>query len=160
VLKNAVFGVPSGQEFVRGLFERFSIPPERLDLDGPAEHLMFLARYNDIDVALDTFPYNGATTTTEALWQGVPVLAFTGDRWVARTSASLLREAGLAEFVASDLDAYVAQAIALASDAGTPARLHRLRLTMRERLRAARVCDTAGLTRNLEEIYVRLWRSI
>jgi predicted O-linked N-acetylglucosamine transferase (SPINDLY family) len=156
VLKNAELALPSGRDFVRGLFEQFAVPADRLDLDGPDEHFAFLARYNGIDVALDTFPYNGGTTTMEAIWQGVPVLTFAGDRWVSRTSASLLREAGLAEFVAPDLDGSVARAIALARDPDTPARLDALRRTMRDRLRAAPVCDMAGFTRNLEAIYLQM----
>ena len=69
-----VLGKPSARDFVRGLFARFAIAADRVDLDGPAEHFTFLERYADIDIALDTFPYNGGTTTMEALWQGVPVL--------------------------------------------------------------------------------------
>src|SRR5262249_53003083 len=146
---------PAGRDFVRGQFERFGIRADRLDLEGPAEHFAFLERYKAIDMALDTFPYNGGTTTAEALWQGVPVLAFAGDRWAARISASLLREAGLAEFVASDVEAFVAMAIGLARDPATPDRLDKLRKSMRDRLRASPVCDVARLTRSLEEIYAR-----
>ena len=158
VLKNTLLGQPSCREFVRGLFARFGIPAERVDLDGPDEHFAFLERYLDIDVALDTFPYNGGTTTTEAIWQGVPVLAFAGDRWVSRISASLLRAAGLAEFVASDLEGFVVRAIALARDPDTPARLDAVRRTLRDRLRAAPVCDVPGFARNLETIYFQLWQ--
>jgi predicted O-linked N-acetylglucosamine transferase (SPINDLY family) len=160
VLKNAALAQVSGRRFLCELFQRCAIPADRLDLDGPEEHFAFLARYGDIDVALDTFPYNGGTTTTEALWQGVPVLTFAGDRWVARISASLLREAGLAEFVAPDVDGFVARAIALAHDPGTPARLDALRHTLRGTLRASPVCDIAGLTQNLEEIYISVSRAL
>jgi predicted O-linked N-acetylglucosamine transferase (SPINDLY family) len=158
VLKNTALGQASVREFVCGLFESFSISADRLYLDGPDEHFTFLKRYDDIDIALDTFPYNGGTTTTEAIWQGVPVLTFAGDRWVARTSASLLREAGLAEFVARDVEEFVERGIKLAGDPGTPARLDTLRRNMRCRLRAAPVCDVVRLTRSLEEIYLRLWQ--
>jgi predicted O-linked N-acetylglucosamine transferase (SPINDLY family) len=158
VLKNASLGHASVREFVRGLFGSFSITADRLDLDGPDEHFAFLKRYDAIDVALDTFPYNGGTTTTEAIWQGAPVLTFTGDRWVARTSASLLREAGLAEFVARDIEEFIERGIKLAGDPGTPARLDTLRRNMRSRLRAVPVCDVPRLTRSLEAIYLRLWQ--
>jgi protein O-GlcNAc transferase len=153
ILKNTVLGRPAGRDFVRGLFEKFAIPPERLMLEGPDEHFTFLERYRDIDIALDTFPYNGGTTTAEAIWQGVPVLAFVGDRWAARISASILREAGLSEFVAPDHESFVAQAIALARDPDTPARLAELRRTMRDRLRAGSICDVAGFTGHMEAIY-------
>ena len=156
ILKNVVLGQPAARDFVRGLFEGFGVPADRVDLDGPAEHFTFLERYQDIDVALDTFPYNGGTTTMEALWQGVPVLTFAGDRWAARISTSLLSEAGLSEFVADDLEAYIAQAIALADDASTPARLAALRRTIRGRLRAASVCDVRSFARTVEKEYSRM----
>jgi predicted O-linked N-acetylglucosamine transferase (SPINDLY family) len=158
VLKNAVLGQIAGRDWVRARFAQLGIAEDRLDLAGPDEHFAFLARYGDIDVALDTFPYNGGTTTMESLWQGVPVLTFAGDRWAARISAAMLREAGLAEFVAPDRDGFVAQAIQLAGDPDTPARLDVLRRSMRDRLRAASVCDVATFTRNMEELYLRMWQ--
>jgi predicted O-linked N-acetylglucosamine transferase (SPINDLY family) len=158
VLKNSMLGQASCREFVRELFARSGAPAERLELEGPDEHSAFLRRYDAIDVALDTFPYNGGTTTMEALWQGVPVLTFAGDRWASRISASLLREAGLTEFVAPDLEGFIAQASAMAREPETPARLQVLRRAMRDRLRASRACDVAGLARELEAIYLRLWR--
>jgi predicted O-linked N-acetylglucosamine transferase (SPINDLY family) len=157
LLKNTVLGKASGRDFVSGEFARFGIPRDRLLLEGPDEHYAFLERYRDVDIALDTFPYNGGTTTSEAIWQGVPVLAFVGDRWAARISASLLREAGLAEFVSPDRDAFVAQAIALARDPNMPARLAEIRRMMRNRISRAPVSDVAGFARNMEAIYLQMW---
>ena len=156
LLKSVALGQPEAREFVRGMFARSAVPADRLLLEGPADHYDFLGRYSDVDLALDTFPYNGGTTTTEALWQGVPVLTFSGDRWASRTSASLLREAGLPEFVASDQEGYVAHAIALAHATDTPSRLDQLRRGMRDRLRAAPVCDTIRFARDMEEEYLRM----
>src|SRR5262249_24876901 len=121
LLKSVVLGRPAARDFVQGLFDRNSIPADRIILEGPAAPYSFLERYADIDVALDTFPCNGGTTTMEPLWQGVPLVTFTGDRWAARISASLLQEAGLPEFIAADIEGYIALAIALAGDPGTPA---------------------------------------
>ena len=98
-----------------------------------------------------TFPYNGGTTTTEALWQGVPVLTFNGDRWAGRTSRSLLLAAGLPEWVCNDREGYINAAIRLAHAADTPARLARLRGGLREQVRRSAACDTAGLCRELGE---------
>ena len=95
----------------------------------------------------------------EALWQGVPVLSFTGDRWASRISASLLREAGLADFVAPDLEHHIAQAVALASDPETPTRLKMLRMSLRHRLLAAPVCDVTGFARDMEDAYRAIWQS-
>lgn len=156
VLKSVALASAANRDFVRQLFERFGIASERLDLDGPAEHFQFLEKYREIDLALDTFPYNGGTTTMEALWQGVPVLTFHGDRWASRISASLLRSAGLSEFVATDRNDYVARAIALAGAAETPARLDQLRRRMRDHLRQSRVCDTLAFAREMEQAYVHI----
>ena len=92
VLRNAALSDASNQAHLRSRFT--GIDADRITLLGRAPHEVFLATYDGIDVALDTFPYSGGTTTTEALWQGVPVLTLDGDRWAARTSASLLRAAG------------------------------------------------------------------
>lgn len=106
-----------------------------------------------MDVALDTFPYNGGTTTTEAIWQGVPVITFVGDRWASRTSASILRAGGLGEFVAGDLDGYVALAVRLANSPEERPRLASLRSKLREQLLASSVCDTRRFAREMEGIY-------
>jgi predicted O-linked N-acetylglucosamine transferase (SPINDLY family) len=158
VLKNKVLEKPAARAFVSAQFARFSISPDRLDLEGPAEHFTFLERYSGIDLALDTFPYNGGTTTMEALWQGVPVLCFTGDRWASRISASLVREAGLGEFVAPDLEHHIAQATDMATDPRTPGRLRELRTSMRHRLGSASVCNVSALARNIENAYRIMWK--
>lgn len=153
VLRNSSFGDASNRAAIAARFALHGIAAERLAMDTPAPHLEFLATYDRIDIALDAFPYNGGTTTTEALWQGVPVLAFDGDRWAARTSRSLLLAAGLGDWVARDAEDYVARAIAIGCDAATPARLAALRAGMRDRLAASPACDVAGLCRALEAIY-------
>jgi protein O-GlcNAc transferase len=109
-----------------------------------------------MDVALDAFPYNGGTTTMEALWQGVPVLTFDGDRWAARTSTTLLRRTHLADMVSGSKAEMVAGAITLGRDPDTPARLQSLRQGMRDRLLAAPVCDAPALARAMEDLYARL----
>ena len=150
ILKNAALGSPGVREFVHGLFELHHISPERVHLEGPSDHYRFLETYGKIDIALDTFPYNGGTTTTEAIWQGVPVVAFSGDRWAARTSASILRSAGLGELVGQTLEDYISLAISLAN---SPDRLCDLRRNMRSRLRDSPVCDTQTFARNMERLY-------
>jgi predicted O-linked N-acetylglucosamine transferase (SPINDLY family) len=158
ILKNIVLGSAQNRQFVQGLFGRLQIAPKRVELAGPSEHFEFLQKYAEIDIALDTFPYNGGTTTMEALWQGVAVLTHYGDRWAARISASLLHNALLPEFVAKDLESYVSRAIDLANSPGTPALLAESRQTMRQRLRQAPVCDVHGFARDMEREYLQLWQ--
>jgi predicted O-linked N-acetylglucosamine transferase (SPINDLY family) len=140
---------------VHGLFGKNGIPPTRVRLEGPADHYRFLETYSEIDLALDTFPYNGGTTTTEAIWQGVPVVTFWGDRWASRISASIQRAAKLGAFVANDLDGYISMAIELANSRETLATLRR---DMRERLRGSPICDTPVFARNMEQLYRQLCR--
>ncbi len=114
-----------------------------------------LALYGSVDVALDTYPYNGTTTTCEALWMGVPVVTLAG-RWPAsRVSTSLLRAAGLPELATESEDAYVDVASALVTDA---ARLRELRDGLRARVLASELGDAVGLTRAIEAAYRQMWR--
>ena len=156
LLRNAQLKSGAVQEFVWRQFGERGVSPERIRLQGPAEHYQFLETYGRIDLALDTFPYNGGTTTTESIWQGVPVLTFRGDRWVSRTSASILRAGGLGEFIAPDLDAYVSTAAKMALEPAMRRKLAELRVNMRERLRASPVCDAAAFARNMERLYEQM----
>ena len=150
VLRNGALGSDGVREFVQSLFERRGIARDRLRLYGGTDHFHFLETYGEVDIALDTFPYNGGTTTTEAIWQGVPVVTFGGDRWVSRTSASILKAAGLDGLVANDVDGYLSLAVGLADSVDE---LVNLRRSMRARLIASPVCDTRQFARNMEQIY-------
>ena len=157
IVKNTCLGSRANRDFVEQLLRQHSVPIERVRMEGPAEHYQFLKTYDEIDVALDTFPYNGGTTTTEAIWQGVPVVTFSGDRWASRTSTSILRAAGLTEFVADNLNGYVVLAGRLANSPDTPRKLGTLRREMRSRLLAAPICDTQAFARNMERLYMQMW---
>jgi protein O-GlcNAc transferase len=157
IIRNRAMGDDSSRAALRGRFARHGVEA-RVTLAPGAEHYAFLEGYAAIDVALDTFPYNGGTTTIEAVWQGVPVLTFNGDRWASRTSRSILLPAGLDAWVAPSLRAYIDQAIALASDPATPERLAKLRGSLREQLAGSPVCDTRMLARALEDLYAQMLR--
>jgi protein O-GlcNAc transferase len=137
---------------VRAQFSSAGVAPERVELDGRelsvAAHLALYAR---VDVALDTFPYNGATTTCEALWMGVPVVTLAGETHAARVGVSLLTHLGVTEWIATTPDEYVTIARTLAGDAP---RLAALRTQLRERFRGSALCDAVGFTRSLEKAYV------
>jgi protein O-GlcNAc transferase len=113
-----------------------------------------LRRYNEIDVALDTFPYTGMTTTLDALWMGVPVVSLVGERNLGRAGLSLLTNVGMAELAVPDVDAYVAQAVALSRE---PDRLAGLRQELRSRMQASPLLDAEGFTRRLEQALRDMW---
>ena len=137
------------------VFEREGIDPGRIEFRPYEKAPTYLASYHDIDIALDSFPYNGGTTTCEALWMGVPVVSQCGARHVARLGASILNTIGLGDLVADGAANYVAGAVALARD---PARLRALRSTMRNRMSASPLMDHVGFTRELEAAYRSTWR--
>jgi len=153
LIRNAFLGSRSNRQFLHARLEARGIAGDRITLEGPAPHVEFLQTYDHIDIALDAFPYNGGTTTTEAIWQGVPVVAWRGDRWVSRTSATLLQAAGLDELVADDVPGYISVAASLARE---PEKLVSMRRNMREKLLASRACDTAGFARSMESIYRKI----
>ena len=138
----AAEGVASWRVDVRALVDRTS------------EHL---GAYGEIDVALDTFPYAGTTTTCEALWSGVPVVTLKGEAHAHNVGVSLLRTVGIErECVAKNEEAYVAKCAALAAD---HAALGLMRERMREKMRApGGLCDGEAFTQKLEEAYVAMWR--
>ncbi len=115
-----------------------------------------LELYSRIHVALDSTPYNGTTTTCEALWMGVPVVSVRGDRHAARVGASLLAAAGCAELLAEDRDAFVAIAAGLARDG---ARLAGYRTGLRGRLRASALMDADAYARRFHGAMRDAWRA-
>ena len=120
---------------------------------GRSDHL---ALWNQVDIALDSYPFNGSTTTFEALWMGVPVVTLAGNRFVSRICADFLERVGLGDLVAGDVDGYVERAAALARDR---ARLMDLRRDLRSRVAASAICDARANARSLEIVYRDLWRA-
>jgi protein O-GlcNAc transferase len=140
------------------LVEQFAakgVVPERLVTEGFSPRGDYLGAYNRVDVALDPVPYGGGTTTAEALWMGVPVVTFHGQRWVGRLSESILSRVGLNELVTDSDDRYVEVASRLAAD--LPA-LAQLRGRLRPRLLASPLCDGPTFARQLETAYRAMWR--
>lgn len=153
LLKTLALGDATNRAELKQRFARWDIAPHRLLLEGPSPYQELLTAYSRVDIALDTFPYNGGVTTMDALWQGVPVLTFRGDRWAGRHCQSLLLAAGLDDWCVCDRDAYIVRAVHLAQSPATPAELTLMRSTMRERLITSPICDSAGLCQALERIY-------
>ncbi len=141
---------------LKQIFVAGGIAPDRIEVRARlGEHEDHLAAYHDIDIALDSFPYNGTTTTCEALWMGVPVVTLAGDRHASRVGASLLNSVGLGEMVARTQDELIQIATTLASE---PQVLKALRGSMRERMMASRLMDKAAMGADLGAALGEMWR--
>lgn len=114
----------------------------------------YFALYQHIDIALDTFPWNGHTMSCETLWMGVPVVTLYGDRHAGRLCASVLTAIGLPQLIAYTPDEYVRIATELANN---PGELERLRAGLRDRMRNSPLCDGKGFTEILEQAYREMW---
>ncbi len=146
VLKTQQFSDQPTAERVRAAFAAHGIGPERIELRGGSGHRAFMQQYNDIDIVLDPFPYSGGLTTCEALWMGVPTVAVPGEIFASRHSMSHLSNAGLSDWVAPDLDAYIELAVSKAADIAS---LADLRKGLRARVKASPLCDAPRFGRNL-----------
>ena len=135
-------------------FVGHGIPAARISfsplLPGRREHL---ALYNDIDLCLDPFPYNGTTTTMEALWMGVPVLTLRGTRHASRVGSSILQGLGRPDLIAATPESYIETAIALASSPRQD------RKDLRRQLLASSLCDRHLFARRLEDAYRQSWQA-
>jgi protein O-GlcNAc transferase len=154
-LKSFGLAAESARRSIRRQFADLGVGAERLELSGPAiSRTAHLAKYQDIDIALDVYPYNGVATTCEALWMGVPVITLAGPTHVSRVGASILHSAGLSELAAGSEDEYLRKAVELARDVE---RLGTLRRSMRDRLKASPLLDARRFAENLEDAYHEMW---
>ena len=154
----------SNQDWTKRFFQERGIDPGRVEFsayypkptatDSKPQPPAYMLRYHRTDIALDPFPYNGMTTTCDALWMGVPVIALNGTMTLGRASYSLLSNIGLPELAADSEDDYVRLAIALAHDVP---RLDSLRATLRDRMKKSPLLDAPRFARNLEAAYVKVW---
>jgi protein O-GlcNAc transferase len=138
------------------LFDDRGVDPSRVELEGWTPHQATLAAYGRVDVALDTFPYGGNTTTCEALWMGVPVVTCPGETFASRHGLSHLSNIGLTEAVGRDLAQYVEIAAGLAQDLP---RLAALRAGLRPRMASSPLCDGDRFARNLLAALREAWRA-
>jgi protein O-GlcNAc transferase len=147
--------VPSLREYLVSAMSGHGIRPDRLTLADRRTRNKYLELINRTDIALDPFPFNGHTTTCDALWQGVPVVTLAGSTYAQRFGSSAHVNLGLEELVARSPQQYVEIAAGLANHLD---RLSTLRATLRPRMAASPLLDFAGFTRNLETAYREMWR--
>jgi len=137
------------------VLEREGVKGDRIEFVEPGPRRAYLELYHRLDVVLDTFPYNGHTTSLDALWMGLPVVSLAGGRAVSRAGLSQLSNLGLPELVAFSEEDYVAIAARLASDLP---RLAELRRTLRGRMETSVLMNAERFTRGIEAAYRGMWR--
>ena len=155
VLKYRGLGDPTVKRWYLDLFAAHDVEPHRLDLLPPSSYAEYLATYQQVDVALDPFPFSGSVTTCDALWMGVPVVSCPGETFASRHSLSHLSNVGLTETIAHDLNEYVEVALSLAGDVP---RLAMLRAGLRQRMAASPLCDGQRFAANLMRVLRDVWR--
>lgn len=155
LLKSKALGDAGVADAYAARFAAHGIARDRLVLEGRSPHPAMLARYGDVDVALDPFPYSGGLTSVEALWMGLPVVTRSGDRMVARQTAAFLTTIDRAEWIARDEDAYVAIAAGLLADGP---KLAAMRAGQRARMAASPLVDGRRFTPALEAALRGMWR--
>lgn len=155
IVKNSGFTYPPRAEEIQRFFQSRGIAAKRLDLRPLTKTVrQHLETYWEADIALDTYPYNGTTTTCEALWMGLPVVSLFGNTAVSRHTGSLLRQVGLEDWAVDSAGAYVERAKMAAADRQT---LQTLRRELRDRFRASPLGDADWFARRFESALRNVW---
>jgi predicted O-linked N-acetylglucosamine transferase (SPINDLY family) len=132
-----------------------AISEDRITMHGTTSKEQHMTICREVDIALDSYPYAGTTTTCDTLWMGIPVITMAGSTHVSRVGASLLARVGLGELVCMDAESYVRQAIALS---GNVERLSEIRTGLRDRMQASSLCDAGTFVGGFEEMLRMVWR--
>ncbi len=140
-----------------GVTDAIGVEPARIFFVPPQRRSFYLKEYEAIDVGLDTFPYNGHTTSLDSLWLGVPVVTLKGRTAVGRGGVSILSNVGLKELIAEDTDRYVEIAVELANDRQ---RLTDLRRDLRGRMLRSPLMNASLYARDIESAYRAMWRAL
>lgn len=157
LLKTPSLSHGESQQRVLDWFAAENIGPQRLELIGMVrDDIEFLTLYHRVDIALDTFPYHGTTTTCDALWMGVPVITHAGAHHVSRVGVSLLHAVGLDDLIAPTASAVVDKAILLANDLP---RLQQLRHSLRNIMRVLPLTQGGLFTRQFEDALHQAWNA-
>ncbi|MBB4266197.1 tetratricopeptide repeat protein [Roseospira visakhapatnamensis] len=156
MLKGAKFSVAEAQEVTLARFARHGIDAERIILRGFTVHSDQLRTFNEVDIALDPWPYSGGLTTCECLWMGVPVITWPGPTFAGRHAASHLNNVGLSDWIVDSADAYVELAVSWANRVPD---LAALRQGLRARTAASPLCDGPRFARNLEKALRFMWQT-
>ena len=155
VLKSIQYSSSEVKKNFSEIFSQNGINTERVKLLPmiPSIH-GHLAMYNMIDISLDTFPFNGATTTFESLYMGVPVITMAGDRHVSRVGASILKNLNMNDLITTNKDDYINRAIGLSKDFKT---LKNYRCELRNKLLNSKLCDGQNFAKKIENAYLEIF---
>ncbi len=140
---------------LRDFFVQGNVAPDRLQFLERAAAGAYFQTYEQLDVALDPFPFGGGTTTCDALWMGAPVLTLAGNRPVGRGGVSILSNIGLTDWIAQSVDEYVRLAV---DKAANLPELAGLRASLRDRMRQSPLMNAVNFARNVETAYRTIWR--
>jgi predicted O-linked N-acetylglucosamine transferase (SPINDLY family) len=140
---------------IAAIIRACGVDPARVEFVARRGRNDYLRQYDRIDICLDTLPYNGITTTCDALWMGVPVVSHIGRTSAGRAGHGMLSMVGLEDLVARTPQEFVQIASALAADS---ARLRELRSTLRARMQGSPLMDAPRFARNVEAAYRQMWR--
>jgi predicted O-linked N-acetylglucosamine transferase (SPINDLY family) len=144
----------NSRKWVQQELAKAGITPDRIQFEDKRPHRNYLELYHQIDIALDTYPYNGHTTSLDALWMGVPVVSFFGQAAVSRAGLSQLSNLGLPALATDSQDKFVAMAVELATDL---AALNEMRSSLRPAMEKSPLTDAKQLTQNVESEYRLAW---
>ena len=156
LIKNMALADPDLRARLLERLARHGIEPDRVDLRGwTGDTASHLNTYGEVDIALDSWPYQGVTTTCEAAWMGVPTVSLVGRTFASRQGLTLLTALGLADLAVDDEDAYVQRCLALAADTDA---LAALRGGLRARMAASALMDGPGFARAVEQAWRQAWQ--
>jgi protein O-GlcNAc transferase len=156
IMKSHIFSDKKTSRYATDMFMRRGIIENQIILQSADPSPKHLESYSSVDIGLDTFPFNGLTTTCEAMWMGVPVITLAGNGYAACAGVSLLSNVGLTELIAQTPDEYISTAVNLAKDLK---RLQSLREHLRDMMTHSSLCDAKRFTVHLEMCYRKMWET-
>jgi predicted O-linked N-acetylglucosamine transferase (SPINDLY family) len=148
-------GGPENSQDVIEAFSEAAIDPKRVELRDQLPYAQYLAAYNEIDIALDPFPYNGGTTTFDALYMGVPVVTLAGELPMGRFGVTIMENLSLQDLIATSPNDYITRAVQLAQNIQ---RRIDLRKSLRPKLQSSHLTNATQFTRQLENLYQWKWQ--
>ncbi len=155
LLTTRALSEPKNRQLILDRFAKHVISDKQLRMHSTLSHKEWLENYAQVDIILDPFPRTGTTTTSEALWMGVPVITLAGSRYVARASATVLNAVGLDELITDSRESYIDKAVSLARD---PEHRTKLRASQREMMQNSPLRDGKGLALAMEDAFRNMWK--